>query len=251
MEKVNRNKFGASLFACLFLFLSGYPQAKDDFAYNSVTVKRYDHPSLDIMYEFVYPEEDSLALHHIKEQLLVDFFGRGTATWLQTSESFEARLQAMQNYRMSQLLHHHCAPLRSLSGEIDKAYNFKTSALRLNNGKVVVFCMDEREYIGGGCHPLQYCTCTNYDLYSGKRISLLDLFQNLRHIDAIVNERLEQGGHYLIGVTENFLLLPKGIQFIYNQYEADCYAEGTVRITVPLSEFRGLLKPSAMTYFEE
>ena len=69
-------------------------------------------------------------------------------------------------------------------------------------------------------------------------------------MNKIVNETLTPPEYYSVGTIENFMMLPKGIQFVYNEYIAGPYGAGVIRVTVPLSKFRHLLKDSALTYFE-
>jgi hypothetical protein len=90
-------------------------------------------------------------------------------------------------------------------------------------------------------------------LHTGDKISLQNLFDetNIKRLDAIVNEELKSQENYTVGTIENFIMLPKGIQFVYNEYIAGPYSAGTVRATIPLSKFRHLLKDSALTYFEK
>ena len=51
-------------------------------------------------------------------------------------------------------------------------------------------------------------------------------------------------------IPRNLALLPQGIMFIYDLYSIGCYTDGTQRVTLPLSKIRHLLKPRALTYFE-
>ena len=116
----------------------------------------------------------------------------------------------------------------------------------------MVFCIDA-QYANGIAHGRHGCTCVNFDLHTGERISLQNLFDeaNIKRLDAIVNEVLKSQDNYTVGTIENFIMLPKGIQFVYNEYIAGPYSAGVIRITVPLSKFRHLLKDSVLTYFEE
>lgn len=126
-----------------------------------------------------------------------------------------------------------------------KSHDFRTSTIRDNHNKVLVYCI-AGSYSNGIAHPRYYNTCVNYDLQSGNQIALADLFDeaNLKRLDAIVNEVLKSQDNYTVGTIENFIMLPKGIQFVYNEYIAGPYSAGTVRATIPL-------KDSALTYFEK
>ena len=57
--------------------------------------------------------------------------------------------------------------------------------------------------------------------------------------------------HRHIEHLNNFILLPKGLMFIYNPYEIGFGYESGFRYTVKFSEIKYLLKPQAIGYFFE
>ena len=92
----------------------------------------------------------------------------------------------------------------------------------------------------GGAHGMTYTKVGT--LYIGKRLHLADLpeldkikklFQQAvkshKYFDTI---RAYNGGKE-VKMTENFYIDKKGIHFIYDPYEIDCYASGTIDIIVP------------------
>lgn len=109
----------------------------------------------------------------------------------------------------------------------------------------------------GGAHGNNTFSCATFDLSEKKQIFLKDIFEEsarpllknlLRKNDP---RRKSAGFSYAEGdgeiplspyATENFLMLPDGIMFIYPPYELDCYAAGTIRIFIPAAEIRALLK---------
>lgn len=223
---------------------------------NRVTQKRYGislpQRSLDFMYEFVYPTSDTLALPKIREQMLEAFFGRDLPKD-KLNGNFNDRLQIAQTWYEDEVIKSYSDGVPQINGwpGVVSSYNFKTSAIRNVHNKVLVFFIDE-QYADGIAHGRHDCTCINYNLQTGARISLNDLFDSnsLDKMNKIVNERLTPPEYYSVGTIENFMMLPKGIQFVYNEYIAGPYGAGVIRVTVPLSKFRHLLKDSALTYFE-
>ena len=233
-----------------------YAQPSSDIDVEKVAVKRYGLTytarMLDFVYEFVYPLGDSPAITKIREQILVDYF-EADNSYSSMCGNFNERLQKVQELYEAKVIKNMADEIPPMEGwGIVESYDFKTSAIHNNHNKVLVYCMDTR-YSNGIAHGRRYCSCNNYDLHTGDKISLQNLFDeaNLKRLDAIVNETLKSQGNYTVGTIENFIMLPKGIQFVYDAYIAGPYSAGTVRATIPLSKFRHLLKDSALTYFEE
>lgn len=239
--------------------MSVYSQTPITLETNRVTEKRYgislSGHHLDFMYEFTYPTSDTLALPKIKEQVLVDFFSSEPNLYTIPQDlildDFDERLKCVQRWYEAKIIDSYTDATMD-SWFVVRSYDFKTSALRNIHNKVLAYYIDSRHSYGIA-HPRCYCTCINYDLQTGDRISLNDLFDSisLDKMNKIVNEVLKSQGNYTVGANQNFIILPQGIQFVYDEYEAGCYADGTVRATIPLSKFRHLLKDSALTYFEE
>lgn len=244
------------LFAILVNGEYSYAQPSSDINTEKVVVKRYglalSGRYLDFMYEFVYPTSDTLALPKIKEQMLEAFFGQDLPKD-KLKGNFNDRLQTVQTWYENEVINSYSEEVPQIDGwpGVVCSYNFKTSAIKNVHNKILVFYIDER-YADGIAHGRHDCTCINYNLQTGDKISLQNLFDdaNLKKLDMIVNEVLKSQGNYTVGSIENFIMLPKGIQFVYDEYIAGCYADGTVRATIPLSKFRHLLKESALTYFE-
>ena len=245
------------LISLILLETTTYSQTSPIFETNRITVKRYGLAlpgrSLDFMYEFVYPTSDALALPKIREQMLEVFFGWGLAKD-KLKGNFNDQLQIVQTWYENKVIKNYTDAIPRPDGWPGElcSYNFKTSAIRNVHNKILVFCIDA-QYAYGIAHGRHDCTCVNFDLHMGERITLQNLFDegNLKKMDTIVNEVLKSQGNYTVGTIENFMMLPKGVQFVYNEYVAGPYSAGTVRATIPLSKFRHLLKDSALTYFEK
>jgi hypothetical protein len=208
------------------------------------------------MYEFVYPTSDTLALPKIKEQMLVDFFSSKPHLYTIPQElmldDFNERLKCVQEWYEAKIIDLHTYELPPIiSWDAVISYEFKTSALRNIHNKVLVYYINS-QHRNGMTQPRDYYICFNYDLQSGAKIMLSDLFDEkaIERLNVIVNEELKAQSKYMVGANLNFIMLPQGIQFVYNEHEAGCYADGIVRVTIPLSKFRHLLKESALTYFE-
>jgi hypothetical protein len=259
---MKRNIITLSLLTVLLgTFEYAYPQTISSINTEKVVIKRYGltYPAriLDFVYEFVYPLGDSPAITKIREQILVDYFSAEPTYATPPQEfltgDFSKQLTTIQEWYEDDVIKGFAGEIAPMEewGQV-KSYDFRTSTIRNNHNKVLVYCIAS-SYSNGIAHPRYYNTCINYNLQSGNQITLADLFDeaNIKRLDAIVNEELKSQENYTVGTIENFIMLPKGIQFVYNEYIAGPYSAGTVRATIPLSKFRHLLRDSVLTYFEE
>ncbi len=109
----------------------------------------------------------------------------------------------------------------------------------------------------GGAHGSYGTTAASYDLRTGRRLRYDDIF--LPTAQAQLPKLLEQAVRPLVGlkpdepldqqllvnkipVTHNVLLTPGGVEFIYQPYEIASYAQGEVRVFLPLAQVRPLLR---------
>ena len=107
------------------------------------------------------------------------------------------------------------------------------------NKDIVSFCCRVSSYTGGahGNHYIKVGT-----LYCGKRLRLADL-PDLDKIKKLFQQALKSHKDYKeiiaynhgkeVKMTENFYIDGEGIHFIYDPYEINCYAAGTIDILVP------------------
>jgi hypothetical protein len=109
----------------------------------------------------------------------------------------------------------------------------------------------------GGAHGSYGTTAASYDLRTGQRLRYNDIFQP--SAQAQLPALLAQAVRPLVGlkpsepldqqlfvkqmpVTHNVLLTPGGVEFIYTPYEIASYAQGEVRVFLPLTQVRALLR---------
>ncbi|MVN78295.1 DUF3298 domain-containing protein [Hymenobacter sp. HMF4947] len=109
----------------------------------------------------------------------------------------------------------------------------------------------------GGAHGNYGTTAASYDLRTGRRLRYTDIF--VPNAEGQLSALLGQAVRPLLGlapadpldkqlfvkqmpVTHNVFLTAGGAVFIYQPYEIAAYAQGEVRVFVPLSELRPLLR---------
>lgn len=108
----------------------------------------------------------------------------------------------------------------------------------------------------GGAHPLSGVNYFNFNPATGKVLNLKDIFKE--GFDSELDKLIEKyfrttynlkpdqplteilfENH--ISHNNNFLLLPDGIEFCYNQYEIAPYAAGILKVRIPKSDLLNLL----------
>lgn len=224
-----------------------YAQNNPVISFDTLIVEKYGQTFkngviLDFSYQFVYPTNDVPEIKRIREQMIQSFFG------VESPMSLE---QAQQHYEGT-IFHQEYASQQP-DAAISHQYYSEYSGITINYDKVLVFYT--KSYVfWGGMHGLEPCQYTCYDLQTGCKITLQDLFSNANKDEILTMIKHELMGKYYqekAYLTENFLLLPKGIRFVYNPYQIASYGDGHIVVTLPLSKIRHLLKARALTYFEE
>jgi hypothetical protein len=109
----------------------------------------------------------------------------------------------------------------------------------------------------GGAHGNYGTTTVSYDLRTGQRLPYEAIFQSTAaaqlpamlgravrplvglHADEALSKQLFV---HKMPVTHNVFLTPGGVVFVYQPYEIAAYAQGEVRVFLPLSEVQPLLR---------
>lgn len=139
-------------------------------------------------------------------------------------------------------------------------YNYtksiRTDVMFCDEG-VLVFEINTNEYTGGA-HGYKATLFQNFNMETGKRIQLKDLFSEvnkgaltrlllaqLEKDNKVTSEaELEDIGYFItepLYPTENFYFTDKGICFFYNVYEIAPYSMGTTTIKLPYSAVKPLM----------
>ena len=117
------------------------------------------------------------------------------------------------------------------------------------------------DYYEGGAHGINQLITFNFDIATGKQITLADLFapgyetelkntllKALKSKTGLnsMNELKEAGYLYSMDIfpSENFILNDETITFVYNPYEIAPYAVGSIELIITYSEVSKILNPS-------
>ncbi|WP_448700018.1 DUF3298 domain-containing protein [Mucilaginibacter sp. AW1-3] len=112
----------------------------------------------------------------------------------------------------------------------------------------------------GNAHPIQLTLFTNWNTATQKQIALSDIFvdgylpkltkiaeaifrknENLKDTSSLARDYFFKGN--IFSLNHNFLIMPWGIRFLYNQYEIKPYAAGVTDLFIPYTQIKTLLKP--------
>ena len=112
-------------------------------------------------------------------------------------------------------------------------------------------------WFGGGVHSRELCLVDNFDMESGRILTLEDLFGEEEIYYPILNKAickrlLEQDIPTFMKIEENidiisysfdlqFRICETGIEFIFQEYEIASYAAGIIFITVPYQDLESIL----------
>lgn len=109
----------------------------------------------------------------------------------------------------------------------------------------------------GGAHPNIFLDLLNFDLSSGEKLTLSDLFNDKIKLRMVVENKfrevreiepsvsIEEAGFFWgesFTLPENFALQEEGVYFHYNPYEAAAYALGSTEFTIPYEDLEGILR---------
>lgn len=149
-----------------------------------------------------------------------------------------------------------------LPKDMESDYTMRYTALLLSP-TIISFRFDYSEYTAGAAHPNNQARVLNYDLKRHLLLSTADLFASTTTAlpflstytrvvlkDLMASEAKEIFDQQTMpGTTpthENFqevALTKKGLLVIFNPYQVAPYARGTILVSIPISDTRGILAP--------
>ena len=227
----------------ILLFFGQYAIYAQKIALDTISVKRYGWvykdgmAGTDLMLQFIYPKgKDSIA-QHIRKDITKKFFKSDEI--LPLDESCKVLLENSFGDMWNGM------PILT--------YLYRYSAVKTVNNKILNYIIYHDQIVGCGNGTRSYSYC--YSLLTGDRMTIDSLFSKSAQskvIRLLETRKDDQGKQRMIDLPmhlNNFILLPKGLIFIFNQYEISCGADGEFRYTVKFSEIKNFLKPQAIGYF--
>lgn len=194
-------------------------------------------------YEFIYPTDETVPLTKIRTQIIKSFFECENMEFvtLETAET-NLRKEIIDDISAYDTLEE--------DSHIGRHYDERYSAIRIVNSEVLVYMIQYYWYRGGN-HGLEPCSIENYDLQTGEKITIDDLFPEKfkSNMLELMNKQITTPLISETWLTDNFMILPKGIKFKFNSNQIGSYSDGQIDATIKFSEFKHLLKPDAIRYF--
>lgn len=211
---------------------------------------RMGRNTLDLDYRFEYlswySDEDVAA--RIRTAMIVDFFGEEyvDVNPMESSKAFDQAI--IDRYTVS-----------TSAGHGWQGYMKIRSHHDVIDDRIVAYTVEHSEYTGGA-HGMETTMYYNYDLRTGERLTLDDVFtpegkavlvnyirgailkdQGAPSWDALYDEKCYVATDE-VRATDNFLLSAGHITFMYNPYDIACYAQGSTRVRLAFDEIEGFKK---------
>jgi hypothetical protein len=200
-------------------------------------------------FEYLSSLADQRVLHRVQEEMASEFFGPEYArpTIAETLTAFDSSLHDAYGVRPG--------------GEDFKWDGFLTlhSKAAVVGEHILTYTVERAEFTGGA-HGMEQTHHANWDLLTGERLTLDDLFTpegKAALSEAIRAQILKDKGaeswaalmtdscfnsESEVTPTENFLVTEGDITFVYNPYDIACYAAGATHVKIPLANLAGLKK---------
>lgn len=187
-------------------------------------------------------KSDTLGLHII--QMEIDEWVR--SNFYMGNDDFKEK-------SLDSLIARYEAFLKSESETIGFATNWEISAgasVVYNHNGLMTYELSTYSYTGGA-HGNGMIEYRNYDIVSGRRIEIGEMFSDTTALKKILNEQFNatmsadiKEGIYVdeIPLTSNIRLASDSLSFYFNSYEIGPYAMGPVDLRISLKDLNSILK---------
>ena len=216
-----------------------YPEAEDTLHQVEWTV------SYPVFFRRIYTDEAVGGINSMVEGIAV----QDTMSLEELSSSF---VESYKAFKAGMISDH------NIDEDIIPGWYYDSKTYVLINGSKLIVTECEIEEYQGGAHGTYGSYFANYDVKTGRLLTLDDVFTDTVVVRESITKYFveqyelerdvplsEQGffvdKHHL-PVTSNFALLPEGVLFTYNIYEIAPYAFGKCEVTVPYSALRAAMK---------
>jgi hypothetical protein len=144
----------------------------------------------------------------------------------------------------------------------DMVYTLESSATVVRQDSSLATIQIDRYLYAGGAHGSTYTGFINWNIKSGKKIGLNDLFtpsyetrltsiaEKIFRKDEKLSDTSSLKDYFFknqkFALNDNFLVTPVGIRFLYNEYEIKPYADGSTELLIPYAQIKSLLRPNTV-----
>lgn len=225
--------------------------------------KEYKKDSLGANIEFIYPVLANYSNNeigwdinsNIEKTFLKDYnFGERNINWKSYDAMMDDFVKRYKNFINDTSLSKDYKPMWENSFFTDVIFN-SNDILSLENTEF---------HFEGGAHPLTFFIYVNYNLKTGKAITLNDLLvPNYKaELDKIgesefrktynvkKGERFETAGYFIknndFHLNNNFSITKAGLVFRFGQYEIGPYVMGAPSVFIPYNEIKSLINQEGL-----
>lgn len=246
-----------------FFHACGNKEKGNDICFDKVSVSRdialtddADSPRCRISIEVDHVKSgDDEKDKTINAEIIKELFNLENLTMSQAADSFANTY--VRNYKESLTkLYSEDKTESSRHSWYEYNYTLKTETQTGRNG--IIIYIASLNFYEGGSHGITQKLVTNFDINTGKKLALEDVFvPGYEHqLNEVLLTALEEkvgvrgiaGLHkegYLYSLSifapENFIIGEKAITFIYNVYEIAPYAKGLTELTIEYPDIEHLL----------
>jgi hypothetical protein len=200
-------------------------------------------------FEYLSSLADQTVLHRVQKEMAAEFFGPEYTrpTLAETLTAFDSSLEESYGTRPE-----------STDFKWDGFLTLHSKADMV--GEHILTYTVERAEFAGGAHGMEQTHHANWNLLTGERLTLDDLFtpegkaalaeairaQIIKDKGVTSWQELAEGQCFNpeaeVTATENFALTASDITFVYNPYDIACYAAGATHVKLPLANLAGFRK---------
>jgi len=240
----------------LTLTYSVFAQEQSQIQFDTITVKNgykfKNNYELYLAYQCIYPINDTAPINKIRLKIIRNFFCYG--------DTLNLSLNDARHHYEKDIINEIANYPRIDTATAWNGHNSDElySAIRIVNKKVLTFIRKSYWNRGHTAHGGIKVVSTNFDLLTGDIIAIDDLFaENSKPAvlkimrKNLAEQNIPAGSVNSASLTDNFMILPKGLKFFFDEYEIAPYSYGRIEAIIKYSEFAHLLKPSARQYFYE
>lgn len=218
---------------------------------SALTEGSADSLCIDIMIEWPTKGLPAVSMQNIRKNLSSAIFGK-EYTSTDPNEAIDTYIRAEETvYRQS------AGDLREIA--TGDAQDARFSWNELKEGRFLKPYMNMQSYVlytygySGGAHGIDNEEGFTFDLSDGKRIHEADLFVKdyKKKLSEILSERLRNSlskeDYEMLFIQEidsndNFYVDTEGVTYIYGRYEIGPYVSGIIRVSVPWSDLKDILR---------
>ena len=218
-----------------------------------------DSPVCEVSQSVMVPNAAEPALNDWLLQAFLKAYGNDSLP--DRPNNFDALFQASRKEAFDQYVEAIKEYEPEKNGDLPEffSYSFATSMEILHNGNNRLTIGVSYYTYTGGAHGMYGTSLYSYDLQTKKRLGLEDVLkpgaknQLQPHLNTAARRWAGMGAHEpldnvffvennTVPLTENVGIVEKGLIFNYLPYEIGAYALGEVRLFVPFSEIKALMK---------